>query len=304
MKRQGAKGVRLNAIYGRIKAEGYGRYDDAVNAIRAAGLHPQMTIMGTPRYSTQWDQTLSPTSNDPRQWQTFSNEVAQHFKGRVHRYSIDNEPNIDAFLKGSSANPVAGGRQYRNIYRYGRMGVKSVDPGAQVMIGELAPSHGAKQFMQGLLGGKALRTEGFAYHPYDQPGVKMRNGRNPYSLWDIDTLGDLQATLKRYQRQGKLQTAQGGAAPLYLTEFGRFRGGQNLDDARMRQLARAYAQAKQAGAKQFLQYQLLPSTPHPDGSWTWDTSIGDAAGNLPVINRGMKLTARSPIARAARKKGR
>lgn len=318
MRRQGAKNVRLNAIYGRVKAEGYGAYDDAVNAIRHAGLSPQMTIMGTPAYSPQWDQTLSAAHQDPRVWQQFAGEVAQHFKGRVKRYSVGNEPNIDAFQAGAGNNARQAGRQYRNVYRSGYAGIKHADPGAQVLLGEVTSAPNAREFLAGVMGGKPLKTAGFAYHPYDQPG-------KPTSTWDIDTLNDLQATLGRYKRQGRLQTAQGQAAPLYLTEFG-VQQGAGTKAQRLRMLSRAYTKAAQAGAREFLQYQAVPTvrptvtTPGQTSAdaygnaftgpghtgqapgWVWDTSIGDMAGNLPVINRGLRPVARTARARAARKK--
>jgi hypothetical protein len=314
MRRQGVKGVRLNAIYGRVKAEGYGKLDDEVNALRAAGIQPQITLMGTPAYSPQWDQTLSAAHNNPRVWQQFAGEVAKHFRGRVGRYSVGNEENIPAFLAGSDANPVAAGRQYRGIYRAGYAGIKSADHSAQVLLGELTSATNARDFLRGVLAGKPLKTSGLAYHPYTAEitggAAAKRNS------WDINNLPDLQATLARYKRQGKLQTARGSAAPLYLTEYGLFRGGQLSDAERMRRIGRAYALARHAGARQFLQYQLTPTARKVvpgqvttdmygsrsrgaahDAGWVWDTSIGDAAGNLPVINRGLRVV--QPRGRAA-----
>jgi hypothetical protein len=322
MRRQGVKDVRINAIYGRVKAEGYGKIDDEVNALRAAGIRPQMTLMGTPSYSPQWDQTLNAQHNNPRVWQQFAADTARHFKGRVGRYSVGNEPNWPAFIAGADKNPRAAGIAYRGIYHGGRAGIKGVDPHAEVLAGELSSAPNAAAFLKAFLGGKRVVTEGLAYHPYVGAGG-----------WDINSLPALQKTLASYKRQGRLQTAKGKQAPLYLTEFGTQRGTMP-DPDRLKQLAVGYAKARQAGARQFLQYQLTPSvrrtvttpgqtttdgyggmfqTPGstaPAGGFVWDTGIADAAGNLPVINRGLKLagptgptvrTARTARARTARK---
>lgn len=312
MRRQGVKGVRINAIYGRVKAEGYGKIDDEVNALRAAGIRPQMTLMGTPSYSPQWDQTLNAQHNDPRVWQQFAADTARHFRGRVKRYSVGNEPNWPAFIAGADKDPRRAGIAYRGIYRGGRAGIKGVDPHAEVLAGELSSAPNAAAFLKAFLGGKRIVTEGLAYHPYVGAGG-----------WDINSLPALQKTLASYKRQGRLQTAKGKQAPLYLTEFGTQKGTMT-DVQRLRAFAAGYAKAQAAGARQLLQYQLLPTqrrmtvTPgqpiadaygslagwgpgrvQPAGGFVWDTSVADAQGNLPMI-RPIKLAA-SRRARAARK---
>ncbi len=318
MKRAGAKNARINVIYGKVKAEGYGKIDQEVNALRAAGIAPQMTIMSTPAYMTGSDMTLSASQNDPRLWQQFAGEVAKHFKGRVGRYSVSNEPNINTFQDASESNPLAAGRKYRGIYRAGYAGIKGADPTAQVLLGELVGVKNARDFLRGALGGKGLKTAGLAYHPYDksvtdQPAAKR-------NAWDIDNLKDLQATLGRYKRQGKLQTAKGSAAPLYLTEMGYFRGGKLSDQARAARMARAYRLAQQAGARQLLSYQIAPTerkmvqgpaTMSPEGNlipgavtqapgWVWDTSLDPGA--LAAAIRRPKASAARARAATVRKK--
>jgi hypothetical protein len=295
MRRAGAKNARINVIYGKVKGEGYGKIDQEVNALRAAGIAPQITLMSTPGYMAGADSTLSAANNNPRQWQAFANEVARHFKGRVGRYSIGNEMNLPTFLAANNNGALAGGRAYRGTYRGGYAGVKAADPTAQVLMGELTANNDSRDFLRGLFGGKSLKTAGFAYHPYDKSiSGAPAAGRN---TWDIDNLPDLQATLARYKRQGKLQTAKGSAAPLYLTEMGYFRGGKLSDPERVARMARAYRLAQQAGARQFLSYQIAPTqrpmvqappAVNAEGGmvpgavtqapgWVWDTSLDPAA---------------------------
>jgi hypothetical protein len=317
MKRAGAKDVRVNAIYGKVRSEGYGGLDQLVNAARARGIKPQVTIMSTPGYMPQADQTLNAGTTDPRQWQSFANEVAKHFKGRVGRYSIGNEMNI-GFFKPSETSALAGGRAYRGVYRGGYAGVKAADPTAQVLLGEMVGATNARDFLRGVLGGKKpIRTAGLAYHPYDQ-SVTDAPAKNR-NAWDIDNLPDLQATLARYKRQGKLQTATGSAAPLYLTEMGYFAGGKYSDAQRAQKMARAYRLAQAAGARELVSYQMAPTqrplvqgapTQTPEGGlipgavtqapgWVWDTSL-----HPELLGRAIRAaTARATTqARAARKR--
>jgi len=313
MKAAGAKDARINVIYGRVKGEGYDKIDQEVNALRAAGIRPQMTLMATPEYMPTADQTLSSRNNDPRQWQAFANEVAQHFKGRVGRYSIGNEMNLAGFLRANDAGARAGGKAYRGIYRGGLAGVKAADPTAQVLMGELVGATDTREFLKGVLGGKPLKTAGLAYHPYDA-SVTDQPAANR-NAWDINNLPDLQATLARYKRQGKLQTAQGQAAPLYLTEMGYFRGGRLSDQARAARMGRAYRLAQQAGARQLLSYQIAPTerktiqgapTVNPEGglvpgavtqdpSWVWDTALAPQS-----LAEAIRRQSARPTARAAR----
>jgi hypothetical protein len=217
MKAAHTKSARINVIYGRVKGEGYGALDQEVNALRAAGIRPQMTLMATPSYMPTADQTLNKTNNDPRQ-------------GRVGRYSIGNEMNLEGFFTPNAKGALAGGRAYRPVYRGGYAGVKAADPTAQVLMGEMVGAANARDFLRGVLGGKGLKTGGLAYHPYDKSVTDAPAASR--NAWDIENLPDLQATLARYKRQGKLQTGQGKAAPLYLTEMGYFRGGKLSDQER------------------------------------------------------------------------
>jgi hypothetical protein len=313
MKAAGAKDARINVIYGRVKNEGYGKIDQEVNALRAAGIHPQMTLMGTPSYMPTGDQTLNAAHNDPRQWQAFASEVAKHFKGRVGRYSIGNEMNLEGFFAPNAAGALAGGKAYRNVYRGGYAGVKAADPTAQVLMGELVGATNARDFLKGVLGGKPLKTAGLAYHPYDKSVTDAPAANR--NAWDIENLPDLQATLARYKRQGKLQTAQGQSAPLYLTEMGYFRGGKLSDQARAARMGRAYRLAQQAGARQLLSYQIAPTerkmvqgapSVNPEGGlvpgavtqdpgWVWDTALAPQS-----LAEAIRRQSARPTARAAR----
>jgi hypothetical protein len=205
-KRAGARDARINVIYGRVKAEGYGAIDQEVNALRAAGIHPQITIMGTPSYSPHWDQTLSNTHTNPQVARQFAAEVAGHFKGRVGRYSVWNEPNWSGFISGADKNVKQAARRYRGLYQGMYGGIKGADRSAQVMLGEMTAQPNAKEFLKYLLAGKPLKTAGFAYHPYDSPG-------KPTKTWDIDTLGRPAAHARVLRTAGEAPHRAGEGRP-------------------------------------------------------------------------------------------
>jgi hypothetical protein len=282
----GATWVRANVFYGQTQGgRDLSKLNALVDAARARGLHVQATLAGDPNYLNPQG-GLSYKNADPGLMAQFARTVAKQERGRIGRYSIWNEPNVETFLQGGS-NPVVGGRKYRQLYRAGYAGIKGVDPGAQVLLGELtSPQVGhPASFLASVLAGKPIKTAGLALHPYVRPG----------SQWDVNQLGDVQRALASYKRQGKLQTAAGAQAPLYLTEFGVQRG-KAPEAQRERSLTAAFRKAQQAGAREMLYYQLTP-TPRDPGApaqvdiygrtavparqaatgWQWDTAVSPAA---------------------------
>ena len=61
--------------------------------------------------------------------------VAKHFKGRIDRYSIWNEPNWRTWLQPLKSGP----RLYRDLYTRGYAAIKRADRRAKVLIGETSP---------------------------------------------------------------------------------------------------------------------------------------------------------------------
>jgi hypothetical protein len=288
MAKMGAKDVRYNVLFGKTGGgTDLHELDSLVDAARQHGLRVQATLMADPRYANPGGTGpgLSYHNNDPKLWAQFAKNVASREKGRVGRYSIGNEMNLTTFLEGADTRPRDAGRVYRNIYRSGYEALKGVDKNTQVLAGELTSGGGdPREFLKGFLGGKRVNTAGLAYHPYEQG-----------SGWNINQLADLQKTLASYKRQGKLQTAKGAQAPLYITEMGYQRGTPD----QVGRSAAAYRKAQAAGARQFLQYQLTdkqqPATAgdaYGQGGSAgtrpaWDTSVGTAGGDLSAFARAL-----------------
>src|SRR5829696_7339229 len=131
--------LRVNVIWSRVLVHGV--YDfskiDALQASAARrGIKLQLTITGPAPASATADHKIGGNRPDPVKFGAFARAVAVHFKGRVDRYSIWNEPNLSAWLSPSKSAP----KRYRSLYSAGYKWIKIVDPKAQVLFGELAPN--------------------------------------------------------------------------------------------------------------------------------------------------------------------
>ncbi len=146
----GTKRLRVNILWARSLAHGAEQhtppaggpqYDfskvDALQAAAAAhGIKLQLTVTGpAPAWATK-DHKVGGHQPDPVKFGAFVRTVAAHFKGRVDRYSVWNEPNLSAWLSPSKSAP----KQYRALYKSAYGAIKTVDPKSKVLFGELAPN--------------------------------------------------------------------------------------------------------------------------------------------------------------------
>jgi hypothetical protein len=201
----------------------------------------------------------------------FASVAARHFKGRVDRYSIWNEPNWKTWLGPLKAAPGL----YRALYVSGYNAIKKADSRAKVLIGETSPYGRAgmstsplaflrkvtcvnKNYRRAAKCPK-LKADGYAHHPYD-----FRHAPNfAYPGEDnvtIGTLSRLTRALDRLRRAGVLRKNGGGRMPVYLTEYGYFASGKRALPAktRSRYLKQAYSIALRNGrVKSQMQYLLL-----------------------------------------------
>jgi hypothetical protein len=108
----------------------FGRYDQLVNAARSRGLGDiTFRLMGTPAYvessRPNVDATLSASHPNAALAGKFAEQVAEHFRGRVGRYGVWNEPNIASFINQDTRKAAS---TYRQIYRDMYRSLKGVDP--------------------------------------------------------------------------------------------------------------------------------------------------------------------------------
>jgi hypothetical protein len=217
--------------------------------------------------------------------------VAEHFKGRVDRYSIWNEPNWKTWLGPLKSAPAL----YRSLYVKGYDAIKAADPAAKVLIGETAPfskpgwSTSPIAFLRAVTCVNAkykrtrscpkLKADGYAHHPYDF--AHAANYQYPgEDNATIGTLSRLTRALDRLSRAGVLRKNGGGRMPLYLTEYGYFASGHRALPAtvRARYLQQAYTIAlKNPRVKSQLQY-LLVSPPRAERGSFFDLALVSQRG--------------------------
>ncbi|HVE69457.1 MAG TPA: hypothetical protein VNB64_12840 [Solirubrobacteraceae bacterium] len=228
----------------------WGQLDAAVEAVRRNGLRIMLTVnQSGPRWaSLQPAVDVKSWRPNPRRYAQFASALARRYGTRVDRYLVGSEPNQRVFLApqftcvGRACTPSAP-HQYRNLLNAAYPAIKAADPGAQILIGELAPIGSPPSATSGLTPMlfirelacvdsrfrrltatrcrrfRAVRGDGFGYHPYvnnkTPPNVPQRNPE----LAKIGDLPRLLRVLDRLTAAGRLR-ASTGRFRLYLTEFG------------------------------------------------------------------------------------
>lgn len=285
----GASVLRVNLIWADYARLGWAPYDSVVERARSHGLKVQLTLMGTPGfYDRKANRQLSSTKPSAPVMGSFASAAATHFYGRVTRYSIWNEPNLSYFLAPQSKAPAL----YRNLYRAGYSAIKSADPAAQVLYGELYSGnlHGSGgtaplTFLSKATGG--LRADGLAYHPFQFNFGPFQSNRRYLALTGVSRL---RSTLRNLARRGRLRTPGGGALPIYFTEFGyQVKGSWALKPERKRAswTVAAFQLAKRSGVRSMLYYELVRTY-----NRRWDTGI--------ITSGGSRLAPFSALVRARR----
>jgi hypothetical protein len=223
----------------------WAKYDSLIDAAARYGMRLQLTLTGpAPAWGT-YDRRNGVYGPSAKLFGQFARAAAKHFKGRVDRYAIWNEPNHTGWVQPGEFSAAI----YRDIYDAGYKAIKRTDRKAKVLIGELVPyataravaplvflrdvacaslvSPGNLRRPPRLVSGPCpgLRADGVAVHPYDY----KRAPHQPYPEPDsatVGSLGYLTGTLRALQRIRALRTPSGGVPGVYLTEFGYFNSGK------------------------------------------------------------------------------
>jgi hypothetical protein len=286
----GATRIRVNVLWARTLVSGadaktppaagpqydFSRIDALQAAAAARGIKLQLTLSGpAPAWATRNHQ-VGAMAPDPVKFAAFARTVAAHFAGRVDRYSIWNEPNLSAWLAPKAQTPEL----YRGLYQAGYTAIKTVDPKAQVLFGELAP-HGDGRTIPPMAflratARKGLKADGLALHPYQLSSAPTKRDGGPDDA-PISQLRRVTTLLDQLAKRHALNTPKGKALDLYLTEFGYLQTGRRAlsQPVRARYLRTAYEIArKNRRVRQILQFQLV------DGrkGGTWNTAILTNAG--------------------------
>jgi hypothetical protein len=312
----GTKRIRVNVLWARTLLDGghhrtlpatgpvydFSRIDALAAAASARGIKLQLTLTGpAPAWATA-DHKVGPNRPSATKFGAFVRTVATHFAGRVDRYSIWNEPNLRPWLAPSKSAP----KLYRGLYTAGYKAIKSADPKAKVLIGEVSPTGDRRaiaplKFLRDITCSKPnykakrrcapLKADGFALHPYQLTAAPQRAfGR----LDDvpISRLSRLTKALDKLARRRALATPRKRALDLYLTEFGYLSAGSRKVKPKVRAawMSAAYKIARRnPRVRQLLQYQLVD----PPRAERWHSALLD--------RRGKPQPVYAKLARAARR---
>lgn len=269
-------------------------YDRLIDRAAQHGIRVHMSLTGpAPRWANARRALANRAWNRPSvgefgRWATI---MAQHFAGRVDRWSVWNEPNWKTWLGPLKAAPAI----YRSMYVRAYDAIKQADPRAKVLIGETSPyarpglSTAPLAFLRAVTCVNKdyrrtrsrcprLRADGYAHHPYDfrnPPGFAYPGADNV----TIGTLSRLTRALDRLRRSGALRFNGAGRMPVYLTEYGYFASGKRALSSRLRSryLQQAYSRAlANRRVKSQLQY-LLMVLPRGSAS-TFNTGLVSRSG--------------------------
>jgi hypothetical protein len=271
----------------------FDQFDQLIDRAAAHGIRVHLSLTGpAPRWANarRASQGQAWYKPDPVAYGEWVRIVAEHFKGRVDRYSIWNEGNWKTWLGPLKAAPSI----YRKMYVRAYGAIKRADPRAKVLIGETSP-YMRRGFSTAPLAWlravtcvnksyrrkgscPKLRADGYAHHPYDfghAPGFQYPGADNV----TIGTLSRLTRALDRLHRSGALRFNGGSRMPVYLTEYGYFASGPRALGARKasRYLRQAYTLAlRNPRVRSQLQY-LLPTLGRRSAS-TFNTGIVTQTG--------------------------
>ncbi|HET9012025.1 MAG TPA: hypothetical protein VFN38_09450 [Gemmatimonadaceae bacterium] len=224
--------------------------DAAIAAVRNNGMHVMLTLnQSNPRWaSTQPSRTQASWMPNPTRFAQFVTAVGKRYGQQVDRYLMLSEPNQLPFLapqftcRGRKCTPVAP-HLARSLSNAGYTAIKAADPGAQVIVGELAPIGSPPSRTSGITpllflqqmgcvntkfrpirtglcrGFKAVRGDGFGYHPYVNTKTSPFTATRNKQLAKIGDMPRLLSWLDQLTRKRRLR-ASTGRFRVYLTEYG------------------------------------------------------------------------------------
>jgi hypothetical protein len=298
----------------------FSQHDDLIDAAAAYGIRLQLNLQPpAPAWATG-DRDVGVERPNAKRFGQFVRAAAEHFKGRIDRYAIWNEPNHVGWLTPQSS----AASQYRQLYLAGYKAVKRADPAAEVLIGELVPYNNGRRSSSPLLflrqltctrnsagvpgvrgyrlrkSGRcpALRADGLAHHPYEYRGPPERTYPGNDNV-TIGTLGRMTSALAELGRLRALATPSRKPVPVFITEFGYFGAGRNShpDVRRASYLRRSYQIAQRNPAvRQMTQYLLVRPPRRYTGGY-FDMSIVLPSGEPMAPFKELSRWARSAASR-------
>jgi hypothetical protein len=224
--------------------------DAAIAAVQNNGMRVMLTLnQSGPRWASTQPSVAKPSwMPNPQRFAQFVTAVGRRYGARIDRYLMGSEPNQLPFLApqftctGRKCVPVAP-HLYRALVNAAYPALKSADPGAQILIGELAPIGSPPSRTGGITpllftqqmacvdakfrpvrtgscrGFKAMKGDGFGYHPYVNTKTSPFQTTPNKSLAKIGDMPRLLGWLDKLTAKHRLR-ASTGRFRLFLTEYG------------------------------------------------------------------------------------
>jgi hypothetical protein len=239
----------------------FSRWDGAVAKARSYGIKVQFALTGDPPVFACGRIRAVDKCNgfkpDRKLYADFVRAAVAHFRGRVSRFSMWNEPNWYTWISPHRQAP----RLYRRLYQAGYKAAKRANRNAEVVMGELAPhfqpgiSNPPLKFIREMVcvnkrlkrirgarrkcPGK-LKLDAFATHPYDFEHRPTYKRPNKDEL-TIANIGQLPKLLNKLRKKGLIKPSK-KKFPIYLTEHGYM----VADNPNVRQARRRIPEGKRA----------------------------------------------------------
>ena len=215
-------------------------WDNAIARAKAYGIKVQLDLAGDPPRFACGNKKVPYECDGYKPNRTlfahFVRAAVKHFKGRVSRFSLWNEPNWYTWISPHKQSPIL----YRKLYNAGYKAAKKANPNAEIVMGELAPhfqkgiSMPPLQFIREMVcvnkrlqrtrnankqcGRKPLKFDAFSTHPYDFEHKPSKKRSNKDEL-TMANLGALPKLLDKLRKKGLLKPSK-KKFPIYLTEHG------------------------------------------------------------------------------------
>ena len=223
----------------------WGALDRAIGLVRANGMRVMLTVTGP---GPTWTSRQRPKKRgaykpDPRAFAAFAHAAAVRYGDDVDRYLIWNEPNLTLAPRRECSGsprrcvPVAP-HLYRELVRAAGPAIEAADPGAEIVIGELAPLRlagalGPISFLREMAcvtarhepirggrcrGFRPVKADAIGHHPHGRRRAPDRSNPAPDSA-QVGDLSRLLTVVDRLTREGRIRASR-ARLPLRLTELG------------------------------------------------------------------------------------
>jgi hypothetical protein len=247
------------------------KWDDLIDAAARKGMRVDLIIAGkAPAFATD-NHRLGKHAPNAKKFGKFVKSMAKHFKGRVDRYSIWNEPNYVAWLRPLKKAPTI----YRKLYLAAYKSIKKVDKKAKVLVGETSPHDSGSRstspisflrkfacvdrYYHRVGHCPTIHADGYAQHPYEFKYAPTEDHADADDV-SIGTLSHLTNALDRLRSSKALVAPHNNHMSVYLTEFGYFaRGRRKMSEKQAaRYLPEAYSVAlHNSRVREMTQYGLI-----------------------------------------------